>query len=61
MADEIDNANDVSELLRKIAEDKARSVKLQVGTPGECVECGYTFTRLVNHLCGKCRDDLGRP
>ena len=61
MADEIDRANDVAEILRKIAEDRARSAKVPVGEPGECIECGYTFTRLVNHLCGKCRDDLGRP
>ncbi|MAK43183.1 MAG: conjugal transfer protein TraR [Spongiibacter sp.] len=31
------------------------------GAPGECAECGEYKIRLVNDLCGRCRDKLERP
>lgn len=58
--DEIDAANDISEHFRSLAERNARSLvqEMQDDGPGECVECGHQFSRLVDGLCGRCRDEL---
>lgn len=63
MSDLIDQANDKAELLRQSAENEARKgiFSIPEGAPGECVECGLVFTRVVDGYCGKCRDDLRRP
>lgn len=60
--DEIDAANDISEHFRELAERNARSLVLDMPDdgPGECDECGYEFTRLVDGLCGRCRDELDK-
>lgn len=35
--------------------------QIPAGSPGECIECGEEFSRLVQGHCGRCRDLLGRP
>lgn len=61
MADEFDRASDYEERFRQSAENsiRAQAAKIPVGEPGDCDHCGETFTRLVNGLCGRCRDHLG--
>ena len=39
----------VKEAMRKCAE-------IPVGTPGDCQGCGEYFSRLVDGMCGWCRD-----
>ena len=43
----------VKEAMRKAAE-------IPVGTAGECAGCGDYFSRLVDDMCGKCRDKFAR-
>lgn len=59
MADTIDQANDLNEqhLERSL---RAARQPIAVGVPGECEECGEDMPRLVNGLCGYCRDGRRR-
>lgn len=43
----------VKEAMRKAAE-------IPKGTAGECDGCGEYFTRLVDEMCGKCRDKFAK-
>ena len=43
----------VKEAMRKAAE-------IPKGTAGECDGCGEYFTRLVDEMCGKCRDKYAK-
>ena len=60
MADEIDRANATAEaeLERSI---RAARQPIPVGVPGECDGCGDDMPRLVNGLCGYCRDGRRKP
>ena len=60
MADEIDRANATAEadLERSI---RAARQPIAVGVPGECEGCGDDMPRLVNGLCGYCRDGRRKP
>lgn len=37
---------------------KRRFFEMPVGKAGACEECGEQRPRLINNLCGKCRDEL---
>ena len=39
-----------------LAEIRKNAADIPKGHPGECIDCGQHFTRLVNGLCGICRD-----
>lgn len=61
MSDEIDIANDRIEIesernLRKVMNS---ANKMPKGSTGECDECGLYFSRIVNGMCGRCRDETG--
>jgi len=43
----------VKEAMRKAAE-------IPVGSAGECSGCGDYFSRLVDEMCGKCRDKFAK-
>lgn len=60
MADEIDRANEMADehLARGIAAEKA---PLLPGAPGECEGCDIDMPRLVDGLCGYCRDGRENP
>ena len=45
--------DNVKEAMRKAAE-------IPKGTAGECDGCGEYFTRLVDDMCGKCRDKFSK-
>ena len=45
----------------KVAEIRRRADAIPKGEPGECIECGLEFSRVVHGYCGRCRDALGRP
>lgn len=34
------------------------AAEIPIGSPGECAECGDFKTRLVQGVCGRCRDEL---
>ena len=63
MADAADEASDTEELERKLGlRASSKAVEdMAVGAPGECVACGFDFTRVVDGHCGRCRDELGLP
>lgn len=60
MADEVDIANDYAErrAAKALEEIRNQANLIPTGNPGECAECGEYFSRLVNHRCGRCRDEL---
>lgn len=43
----------VKEAMRKAAE-------IPIGTAGECDGCGEFFPRLVDEMCGRCRDKFSK-
>lgn len=59
MADQIDDANEISEEHLKRSIDAARQ-PIPAGEPGVCDECGDDMPRLVNGRCGYCRDGRRR-
>lgn len=58
MADIIDHAADREQQEREgaLASVRAAAAAMPKGEPGECDGCGEHFARLVDGLCGFCRD-----
>lgn len=58
MPDEIDHANERSEIEtdRQIAAIRAEAAEIPDGYPGECESCGLESKRLVNDMCAVCMD-----
>lgn len=52
--DNLDRANDQFAKRRKFYE-------VPPGKAGECEGCGNERPRLINGLCGKCRDEMRKP
>lgn len=50
IANVIDDA--VKEAMRRVSE-------IPIGNPGDCDGCGEYYSRLVNGMCGFCRDKYG--
>lgn len=62
MVDEVEAAEEEQYVLSSAT---IRAIRLQVeqmpkGEPGECEACGDYFSRLVDGLCGFCRDGRTR-
>lgn len=55
MADEIDRANDYTQLMTEYA-IKINSKDLEEGKEGECDLCGEWSGRLIKGVCAPCRD-----
>ena len=43
-----------------VKEAMRRAAEIPVGNAGECDGCGEFFTRLVDGMCGRCRDKFAR-
>ena len=43
-----------------VKEAMRRAAEIPVGEAGECDSCGEFFTRLVDGMCGRCRDKFAR-
>ncbi len=43
-----------------VKEAMRRAAEIPIGEAGECDGCGDYFTRLVDDLCGRCRDKFAR-
>jgi hypothetical protein len=58
MTDELDRASEreQAERDRMLAAATAAAAAMPKGEPGDCDGCGEFFTRLVDGLCGRCRD-----
>lgn len=57
-ADDLDKA---SYFIESVIDDHVRDAmraaqNIPVGNPGDCDGCGDYFSRLVNGMCGFCRD-----
>lgn len=63
MADSADEAFELSEAEVSDAVSKSRKKvnEMPIGNPGECFFCERYFTRLVNDVCARCRDEQGLP
>lgn len=61
MADLADLATETEDVHLRLAEQRARAgvYTIPPGEPGVCDDCGEEFSRLVNGLCGRCRDFRG--
>ena len=61
MADELEVAEMNESLQRDMTVQNLRDAasKIPKGEPGDCVNCGETFERLVKGSCARCRDKLG--
>ena len=61
MSDFADNAAGIQqdELKRALEKHQSEKPKFIEGDAGECDNCGKHFSRVVNSLCGRCRDELG--
>lgn len=55
MADVVDDAQVLSDMHLRHSLAAARQ-PVPIGVPGECAKCGDEMPRLVNNLCGYCRD-----
>lgn len=44
----------------RVKEAMRRASEIPVGEAGECQGCGDYFTRLVDDLCGRCRDKYAK-
>lgn len=60
MADEIDLATDLAQQHLDRSLRAVRAASIPAGVPGECEDCGEDMPRLVNGLCGFCRDGRRR-
>lgn len=58
MADVVDKANDLVEIVSnyQISKIKNRAAGIPIGVSGICKECGEHSTRLVDGKCAPCRD-----
>lgn len=63
MADEADRASHDTQVLEdaNIVLIREQAAKIPNGVPGECLNCGEHFERLVRGHCGRCRDLLKLP
>ena len=43
-----------------VKEAMRRAAEIPVGEAGECDSCGEFFTRLVDGMCGRCRDKFAK-
>ena len=43
-----------------VKEAMRRAAEIPIGEAGECQGCGDYFTRLVDDLCGRCRDKFAK-
>ena len=43
-----------------VKEAMRRAAEIPVGESGECDGCGEFFTRLVDGMCGRCRDKFAK-
>ena len=60
MPDILDNVQDNLDREYERAAKRRGFYSLPEGKTGECEECGEKRHRLINNLCGKCRDELRR-
>ena len=58
MADEFDRTQEELERRYDVAAKNRAPYHLPAGTPGECERCERESHRLINDLCGACRDEL---
>lgn len=56
--DEVDLSNERAQNHEEaaIAAARAKAADIPNGVAGECSYCGEYFVRLVNGVCGRCRD-----
>lgn len=61
--DDLDLSQEKQEKLDEARLRKARALAQAIpeGEPGECEYCGGHFVRLVNGVCGRCRDEFKLP
>lgn len=61
-ADPIDRADYYVESVidDHVKEAMRQSAEMPVGEAGECAGCGDWFPRLVNEMCGRCRDKFAK-
>jgi RNA polymerase-binding transcription factor DksA len=59
MSDDVDIAIELEEAHRDRALRQVREAarRIPAGEPGECVECGEYYARLVGGRCAGCRDE----
>ena len=43
-----------------VKEAMRRAAEIPIGEAGECDSCGEFFTRLVDGMCGRCRDKFAK-
>lgn len=43
-----------------VKEAMLKAAEIPKGTAGECAGCGDYFSRLVDDMCGKCRDKFSK-
>lgn len=60
-----DEADRASYFIESVVDDHVkeamrRAAEIPIGEAGECQGCGDYFTRLVDDLCGRCRDKFAR-
>jgi len=60
-----DEADKASYFIESLIDDHVkdamrRAAEIPVGEAGECQGCGDYFTRLVDDLCGRCRDKFAK-
>lgn len=58
MADDSDSSDLKEAVLvdAAVRQVQQRASDIPKGEPGECDACGEYFERVVNHMCGRCRD-----
>jgi hypothetical protein len=58
-----DQATDLEERVRtrSIEASRAAASKIPEGEAGDCIGCGNYYKRVVNGLCGFCRDGRRPP
>ena len=60
-----DEADRASYFIESVVDDHVkeamrRASEIPIGEAGECQGCGDYFTRLVDDLCGRCRDKFAK-
>jgi len=60
-----DEADRASYFIESVIDDHVkeamrRAAEIPIGEAGECQGCGDYFTRLVDDLCGRCRDKFAK-